>query len=196
MKFEINSHCADGTSGNLLPPLTQIVTSGVLYELRLLGPVEWIWRYTPYFNAGQDHDISVNVLNQNSLDANDFQPLTNIPQGSSVPEETLAAIKSAAIDRCNARLQNIKADHPNYSAAAAFIASGGVVEIHWDNVKAQQVCTHQRVYLENGDGSTGHTDIFEKLTNTPNLTVVGKVQCVSPFAPPSPASNDIAQAFG
>ncbi len=195
-KFRLESHCADGTDGSLLPPLTQIETSGVLYELKLLGPVEWVRRYTPMFNAGQDHDITVNVLNQDSLDANDFQPLSFIPSGSSVPEETIAAIKAAAIDRCNARLASIKQNNPNLNDASALISSGGVVEVQWDNVTAQQVCTHQRIYLEGQDGSAGHSDIFERQVNTGDLTVVGKVQCISPFSPPSPASGDIAQAFG
>ncbi len=199
--FDISTQCAAGTSGNVLPPITEIETGGVLQEVWLGGPIVWLKRWTPGYGGGDGKDFTLNTLNQDdidehNLDVEGFSPESSIPDGTTSVQYQIDQIKQAAIDRCNARLQNVKQNHPNFTDPVAFISSGGIVDVLWDNTWARQVCRHQRIYLDGEDGSAGHSDIFDRTAQTGNMTVVGKVRCISPYEAPSPASNDIAQAFG
>ncbi len=195
MKFRLNSMCPSGTGGNVLPPITEIVTSGVLQELRLLGP-RWLFRTTIGYDGGQNNDITVNILNDADIAAKGFAPASSLPAGKTFGQALKDDIKELALEKCNQRLQNAKNNNSGISTASAFSKSAGISQISWTNSKAQQSCRQQRIYLEGQSGSAGHNDIFERQLNTSNLTIVGKIKCVSPFKPPEPASNDLAIGFG
>jgi hypothetical protein len=199
--FDITTECPAGTGGNLYPPITKIETDGILQEVWLGGPIVWLKRWTPGYGGAKSKDFTLDTLNQDdidehNLDTEGFSPESYVPDDMTSVEYQVQQIKQAAIDRCNARLENVKQNHPNYSDPVAFIASGGVVDTLWDNTWARQVCRQQVIWLEGGDGSTGHTDIVDSTTDASGLTVVGKVRCVPPYEAPSPASNDLAQGFG
>jgi len=195
MKFRFNSMCPAGTSGNLLPPITSILTSGVLQELIFLGP-QWLERLTPGYSESQNNDITVNLLNDADIAAKGFTPASFLPGGQSYAQALNEKIREMALEKCNQRLQNVFDNNPGISEASAFRKSAGTFQLNWPQTKAQQLCRQQSVSLEGQSGSTGNTEIFELLLNTSRLNVIGKIQCVSPYKPPEPGATGLTVAFG
>ena len=191
--FRMQAECSPGTHATAYN-ITTIHSGGTLTELRFIGPrwLRWVATSDTYgYQTGKD--VTLNVLSQDSIDAADFHIYGGVPQGQTYPQAMIGDIKQQAVELCNQRLGNIKQSHPNLSLPAAFIQSGGVYELHWNSVEMQDVCLYHVVSV-NDDGS-GEASTNTDTSSTDELTVVGRVRCISPYEPPQTAGS-LAVGFG